>query len=80
MVFLTVNHTRVSDMNHKYESHNNCENDLCPVCTGGVCHCTICKATEAALTSDCVGRPLTSLEACCISNGYDFKDGEWLVN
>lgn len=46
-------------MEHIYEKHDACEVQNCPICDGGLLHCTVCGGFEGSLTTDCCGRKIT---------------------
>lgn len=65
-------------MKHTYERHDNCELMHCPVCDGGLQHCTTCGCFEGSLTTDCPGEKVNydrqqEIYQCKV----DFIDGQW---
>jgi len=65
---------------HEAVLHQDCRNDLCPLCVGGLFMCLLCGGTEASLPTDCPGEALTNEQAEGILNGrLDFRGGHWVV-
>lgn len=67
-------------MKHVWEQHTNCEDPYCPICEGGLALCTVCKAGECELTTDCPGRPTTDGERRSVCEKVlDYINGRWIV-
>lgn len=63
----------------EHEFHK-CWNSDCSVCRKKSRYCEICKGRDSTLTTECVGRKITGLEAGLISEGHiDFKNGDWVI-
>lgn len=68
-------------MDHIYKKHFECDERHCPICDGGLKHCTVCGGAENSLTEECCGRALTIMEEDQIMAAeLDFKNGVWEVN
>lgn len=44
-------------MKHVWKTHTSCEDIYCSICEDGLAFCTVCKAGECELTTDCPGEP-----------------------
>lgn len=67
-------------MQHVWETHTNCEDPHCPICDGGLVFCTVCKAGECELTTDCPGKPTTDEQRVSICEKVlDYINGRWVV-
>lgn len=66
-------------LKHQFETHCDCEVTNCLICDGGLAICILCRGGEGALTTDCVGIPLTSNQIDAIHKGQlDFRNGHWV--
>lgn len=61
--------------------HRECRRDGCPVCNGGLGLCEVCGGAEAAMPTDCPGRPMTGSEMDRVQAGrIDYRRREgWVV-
>jgi hypothetical protein len=63
---------------HEYEHHENCNNDNCFICDGGLAVCTVCGCAEGTLSTDCPGYPVPDEKQQLIyQKKLDFIDGYW---
>lgn len=61
------------------ECSSDCKDPYCSICWAKSEHCTACVSGSVELTTECVGRRLTSFERDLVSRGeLDYKDGEWV--
>ena len=50
----------------------------CPICDGGLSHCTVCDCAEGTLTTECSGEVVPERSQKLIYDGVlDFVDGKW---
>lgn len=55
-----------------------CHNSYCQFCEGGLGLCTVCKAFEGSLTTECPGHVVTEEDQQLVyTSVLDFKDGHW---
>lgn len=47
---------------HTFEKHDKCDRLHCPICEGGLSHCTVCGGLEGSLPTECPGRHMTAQE------------------
>lgn len=69
-------------MQHKYIEHKPmCDDALtnCPICSWGALICTVCKAAEGELTTECPGIvvPPTARDLV-MEKKLDFVGGRWV--
>lgn len=69
-------------MKHRYAEPADCQcggqTQRCAVCDFGLCICRVCKGAEAAMPTECPGRPMTEEERELIARGdLDFDMGVW---
>jgi hypothetical protein len=69
-------------MKHKSMMPEDCkcggETQRCAVCDFGLFICKVCRGAEAALTTECCGRPMTEEERELTARGdLDFDMGVW---
>jgi hypothetical protein len=57
-------------MEHKLLRHENCADECCGICEGGLALCTVCGGAEASMPTDCPGRLLTDEEVQGILDGH----------
>jgi hypothetical protein len=69
-----------SPYDHLYEKHDNCTNDYCHICDGGLAVCLICGCAEASLPKHCPGVKINEeVQARIMAGDLDFRDNEWVV-
>jgi hypothetical protein len=67
-------------MKHVLVVHNNCTDDHCPICDGGLCVCSVCGGADSSLTTECSGKIIPAWLETAVSNSYvDFIGGRWLI-
>lgn len=64
---------------HTREVHNDCEYPNCPICDGGLFHCTVCGLAEGSLTTECCGEKVSlSTEEQVYNGEINFRNGRWV--
>lgn len=64
---------------HDIIHHENCQQNSCWVCDGGLWLCKTCGTMEGALTTHCCGKRLHPEVANAVHQGkIDFVDGKWI--
>ena len=67
-------------MEHIYEKHQECDDQHCDVCDGGLAICVVCGGAEGTLTTDCQGRAMSEEEQEAVHKGQiDFVEGRWIT-
>lgn len=62
-----------------HQLHQQCEDENCNVCRGGLALCEVCGGTEASLPTMCPGRKMTPDEADSVQAAHlDFNNGKWI--
>jgi hypothetical protein len=65
--------------NHTYEQHVNCQRPHCPICDGGLSHCTACGGMEGSLPSECPKfRMNFALQDAIYAQDVDYLEGRWV--
>lgn len=67
-------------MKHQITKHENCDDSNCPICVGGLVHCSLCGGAEGYLPTDCPGLRMTDEQANDVLNlRKDYVDGQgWI--
>ena len=64
---------------HDIIHHENCWQEHCWICDGGIQICKTCNTMEGALTTQCCGKKLHREVANAVHQGkIDFVDGKWI--
>lgn len=57
-----------------------CDGAHCPICAGGLLHCTTCGGAEASAPTECPGLKMTQWEEAAVQAGLlDFRGGQWIL-
>jgi len=66
-------------MNHKYIVHDNCTEEHCGICHGGLLVCGVCGCAAGRLASECPGYDCRAKHGDAIHSGKkDFRGGRWV--
>jgi hypothetical protein len=66
-------------MDHVRLEHDNCREEHCGYCDGGLFTCKVCGASEGELPKSCPGETMTEKQRSAVMAGHiEYVDGKWI--
>lgn len=68
-------------MNHTlYACPPDCTRPNCPICDGGLAHCTVCGGAEGSLPTECPRERMNEeTERAVYARQLDYRGGVWVL-